>query len=162
MLLPKLRTAKDSRRAWPGWGLIHSGNQRVPACPAVAPLGGSRNGAGVVRIQRTLVHCSHDPIRPNMPAHNRRHYVRFATSLRGVSGVPSRSELATVQSSNLSQPPGVFARSADPGQHVLTKELDEVHPLVELRSQVEHQVVDAGFPEGRHFSDDVVGRTGDQ
>jgi len=87
--------------------------------------------------------------------------VRFATSLRGLSGVPSRSELATVQS-DLSQPPGLFAGSADPGQHVLTKELDEVHPLVELRSQVEHQVVDAGFLEGRHFSDDVVGRTGDQ
>ena len=89
MLLPKLRTAKDPRRAWPGWGLIHSGNQRVPACPAVAPLDGSRNGAGVVRIQRTLVHRSHDPIRPNMPAHNRRHYVRFAISGRGVTKVPS-------------------------------------------------------------------------
>ena len=59
-----------------GWELIHFGNQREPACPAVAPLGGKRDGAGVVRIQRTRNHCSPDPILPNIPAH-KRHYVRF-------------------------------------------------------------------------------------
>ncbi len=53
-------------------------------------------------------------------------------------------------------------RSPNSRQHVLTDESDEIHPPVELGSQVEHQVVDTSFPESCHFGDDVVGRTGNQ
>jgi len=52
--------------------------------------------------------------------------------------------------------------STDPRQHVLAQELDEVHPLVELSSQVEYQVVNADFPERSDLGNDIVGGSGDE
>ena len=69
MLLPKPRTAKGTPR-WAGEELTLYSHRTGPAFPAVTPLGGNQNGVCVVRMERTTIDCSQDPLHSNIATSN--------------------------------------------------------------------------------------------